>query len=73
MKRLLLLFMTLASSTAGCGGVKTGSGSADAGPDGDHRRDGGGSDDGGTNDDGRDGGGSDSCVLGTSQLGSCSL
>jgi len=67
MKRLLLTFMLLALSAAGCGGVK--SGSADGGPDGDHRSDGGGPDD--ETDGG--GGGSGTCVLGTSQLGSCSL
>jgi uncharacterized protein YceK len=72
MKRLLLVFMLLALSAAGCGGVKTGS-AADAGPDGDHRADDGGTDDGGTDGDGTDGGGSGSCVLGTSQLGNCNL
>jgi len=65
MKRLLL-FLVLALGAAGCGGVKSGD-SADGGPDGDHRADGGGPDDG------TDGGESGSCVLGTSQLGSCNL
>ena len=75
MKRLRLVLLTLALSAAGCGGVKTGSSSADGGPDGDHRTDDGGTDDddGGTGGGGSDGGGSGTCVLGTSQLGNCSL
>ena len=70
MKGLRLVLRTLALSAAGCGGVKTGSRSADGGPDGDHR-----ADDGGTDDDdgGTGGGGSGTCVMGTSQLGSCNL
>lgn len=71
MKHLVLVFLALALGAAGCAGVKTGSADAD-------HRDGGGSDGdgadgGGTDGDGTDGGGSGTCVLGTSQLGDCTL
>jgi len=83
-KRLLLVFMTLALSAAGCGGVKSGSADSDHtdGPDGGGMH-GDGTDGGGTDGDGPDGGGTDGdgpdggapgrCVLGTSQLGNCTL
>ena len=61
MKRLLLIFMTLALSAPACGGVKDGS------PDADHR------DGGGTDGDEADAGATGACVLGTSQLGNCNL
>jgi len=65
--------MTLSLSAAGCGGVKTGSAAdhTDA-PDG-GGTDGDRPDGGGTGGDGSDAGGSSTCVLGTSQLGNCSL
>jgi len=86
-KRLVLILVILTAGAAGCGGVKTGSADADGGAmDGDHRADagptdpvhridgGGGTDDGGTDGDQADAGATDdTCVLGTSQLGNCSL
>ena len=87
MKRLLIS-MTLTLSAAGCGGVSVGSADggptdgdhrADAEPtDGDDRTDsgaGGGETDAGPDGDLPDGGGAGigMCVLGTSELGNCSL